>query len=226
MYFLGKGGSHRRPRLAQVARVLLAAGGVAYTDHRYPIGPGFEAPDFKVDKESGALALNLGRAPLLLTPEGDIGQSKSIERYVASLGGLMGKSPVEAARIDMVGEHVRDIKDAQRTKGFSPMSKGKTDEEKAALRGEWFGTDLPSWMARLETCLALMAGEGARHAVGDSISYADVCIWSLIKDAPPTDAKEVAEAAASCPTLQCIAEAVAAHPKVAAWVSTRPQSMF
>ena len=74
---------------AETTRVLLAIGGIAYKDHRYAIGPGFEAPEFKADKESGALALNLGRAPLLLTDEGAIGQSKAMERYVASQAGLM-----------------------------------------------------------------------------------------------------------------------------------------
>ena len=98
---------------AETSRVLLAIGGIKYEDHRYAIGPGFEAPEFKADKESGALALNLGRAPLLLTDEGAIGQSKSIERYVANQAGLMGTTPFEAATIDMVAEHVRDVRDAQ-----------------------------------------------------------------------------------------------------------------
>ena len=80
---------------AETTRVLLAIGGIAYTDHRYAIGPGFEAPEFKADKESGALARNLGRAPLLLTDEGAIGQSKAMERYVAGQAGLMGSTPFE-----------------------------------------------------------------------------------------------------------------------------------
>ena len=109
---------------AETTRVLLAIGGIAYTDHRYAIGPGFEAPEFKADKESGALARNLGRAPLLLTDEGAIGQSKAMERYVAGQAGLMGKTPFEAACIDMVAEHVRDVRDAQARKGFSRMARG------------------------------------------------------------------------------------------------------
>jgi len=47
---------------AETTRVLLAIGGIAYTDHRYAIGPGFEAPEFKADKESGALARKRSRA--------------------------------------------------------------------------------------------------------------------------------------------------------------------
>ena len=126
---------------AETTRVLLTIGGIAYTDQRYPIGPGFEAPEFKADKESGGLARNLGRAPLLLTDEGAIGQSKAMERYVAGQAGLMGKTPFEAACIDMVAEHVRDVREAQARKGFSRMARGKTDDEKAALAAEWYSTD-------------------------------------------------------------------------------------
>ena len=181
---------------AETTRVLLAIGGIAYTDHRYAIGPGFEAPEFKADKESGALARNLGRAPLLLTDEGAIGQSKAMERYVAGQAGLMGKTPFEAACIDMVAEHVRDVRDAQARKGFSRMARGKTDEEKAALAAEWYGTDLPSWLAKLEACVVELAGEGAAHTVGGAVSYADVCIWSLLREGSAEDLERVAEAAA------------------------------
>ena len=178
---------------AETTRVLLAIGGIAYTDHRYSIGPAFEAPEFKADKESGALALNLGRAPLLLTDEGAIGQSKAMERYVASQAGLMGATPFEAARIDMVAEHVRDVRDTQMRKGFSRMARGKTDEEKAALSSEWYGTDLPSFLAKIEACVVDMAGKGAAHVVGGGVSYADVCIWSLLREGSEEDLALVAE---------------------------------
>ena len=211
---------------AETTRVLLAIGGIAYTDHRYSIGPAFEAPEFKADKESGALALNLGRAPLLLTDEGAIGQSKAMERYVASQAGLMGATPFEAARIDMVAEHVRDVRDAQARKGFSRMARGKTDEEKAALSSEWYGTDLPSFLAKIEACVVDMAGKGAAHVVGGGVSYADVCIWSLLREGSEEDLALVAEAAAGCATLRCVADGVAALPTVAKWVEARPVTSF
>ena len=212
---------------AEVARVLFAIGGQEYVDHRYKMGPGFEAPEFKADKDSGALGRNLGRAPLLLTPEGEIGQSKAIERYVAAAAGLMGNTPFEAATIDMLVEHVRDVRDAQRTKGFSAMTRGKTDEEKAALRTEWYGSDLPGWLGRIEACVvAIAGGEGASHSVGGALSYADVCIWALLREVPAADAADLERASAACKTLNCIADTVAAHPKVAAWVQARPKTAF
>lgn len=39
-----------------------------------------------------------------------IGQSKTIDRFIAKRCGFMGASDVEAAQADMVGEHCSDIK--------------------------------------------------------------------------------------------------------------------
>ena len=211
---------------AEVTRVLLAVGGLEFKDHRYAIGPGFEAPEFKAEKEGGALALNLNRAPLLITDQGAIGQSKAIERYVADVAGLLGTSAIERAQIDMVAEHIRDVRDAQRAKGFSRMTRGKTDDEKAAASDEWYGTDMPGWLGRIEACVVELSGAGASHAIGGSLSYADVCIWSLLREGTAEDAALVATAAAECPTLNCIADSVAAHPAVKGWVASRPETAF
>ena len=183
------------------------------------------APEFKELKESGALVANLGRAPILsIEGEGTIGQSKAMERFVSRKYGLYGASEFDACKIDAITEHARDIKDAQRTKGFSRFSQ-KSDEEKAAARSEWFETDLPSWLERLEACVAGYGGEPG-CAVGDSLSYADVCLWTLLRECPQDEAEDTAKAAAGCATLNAIADAVAAHPRVAAWLQERPQTAF
>jgi hypothetical protein len=41
---------------------------------------------------------------------GVIGQSKTIDRFIAKRFGFMGISDLEAAQVDMVGEHCSDIK--------------------------------------------------------------------------------------------------------------------
>ena len=213
---------------AEVSRVLLALTDITYEDHRYKIerkdGGGFSTPEFTSDKESGALAPNLDRAPLLEIDGQPIGQSKAIERYVAAQGGLMGKSPIEAAIIDSVAEHVRDVKDAQSRKGFGMFNRDKTDEEKAALKAEWFETDLPSWLARMERCVAPI--EAIVCGSGELPSYAAVCIWSLLREGSEEDLALVATAAEGCAKLNAIADAVATHPRVAAWVASRPVTMM
>ena len=60
-----------------------------------------------------------------------IGESKAIERFVARLGGLMGANEVEAAQIDAMAEHVRDINTAYQ------KIRAMKDEEKEAAMAKW-----------------------------------------------------------------------------------------
>lgn len=210
---------------AEVSRVLLALGGLDYTDHRYAIKKtekGFETPEFTADKESGALAPNLNRAPLLIVDGRPFGQSKAMERYIASHCGLMGSSALDYAIIDSIAEHVRDVKDAQGRKGFGMFNRDKTDEEKAALKAEWFETDLPSWLERMEACVAPVEA----LVCGETPSYAAVCIWSLLRDGGAENQELVDKAAAGCDRLNAIADAVAKHPAVSEWVGKRPVTMM
>ena len=48
--------------------------------------------------------------PVLHVGDKQIGQSKAIERYIAKLTNMMGTNDIEAAQIDCVTEHIRDIK--------------------------------------------------------------------------------------------------------------------
>lgn len=210
---------------AEMTRILLAVGGMEYEDKRFAIGPGMDAPEFKQMKESGGLSANLGRAPIVsIDGEGDFGQSKAMERFVARECALLGMDEYEAFRIDAIAEHVRDISDAKRTKGFSRFSK-KSDEEKATSRAEWFETDLPEWFERLEACVAgYSSADGI--AVGGKISYADLCLWNMLRECPADEVELTAKAAAGCPKLNKIADAVAAHPPLVAWLEKRPVTAF
>ena len=59
----------------------------------------------------------------------------------------------------------------QGRKGFSRMARGKTDEEKATLSAEWYGTELPGWLTKLEACVVGLSGVGATHAVGGPAAW-------------------------------------------------------
>ena len=212
---------------AEVSRVLLALGGMEYTDYRYKIerkeGGGFSTPEFADDKESGALAANLNRAPLLIVDGQPFGQSRAIERYVAMQAGLMGESPLETAIIDSVAEHVRDIKEAQGKKGFSMFNRDKSEEEKAKAKAEWYEVDMPAWLQRLETCVKPIE---SIVLCGETPSYAAVCIWALLREGSEEDVALVTKAAMGCDRLNTIADAVATHALVAAWVERRPVTMM
>lgn len=211
----------------ETARVLLAIGDEKYEDVRYDITPGtMDAPAFKIAKEEGELVANLGRAPVLVTEDGAVvGQSRSIERFLARRFGLMGTTPTEEALVDCVAEHCRDVKDAAMRKGFSAFARGKTDEEKAAARAEWFETDLPTMLGKMDAAVrATSAKKGC--AVGSATSYADVVVWALLRDCSPADAEATTEAAADCEALNAIADSIASNPKVAKWLEDRPSTMF
>ncbi len=211
---------------AETARIILTFAGQEFKDSRYEITPGtMSAPAFIEAKESGELDMNLGRAPLLVTEGGEvIGQSKAIERYLAKKFDLMGSSDVETAQIDCIAEHCRDVKDAAVRKGFSFFSQ-KSDEEKAIARKEWFETDLPTLLEKIEKSVGLTSKESG-YAVGNKSSYADITIFSLLKDCAVADQEDTLKAAEKCSALLKIADKIASDDKVAKWVENRPKTNF
>jgi len=222
---------------AETARVLLALGDMDYDDVRYKFDPAtFKSEAFIAAKEKDELIINLNRAPVLAVEDGDgakteIGQSKAIERYLAKKMGLMGKTAEEEAVVDCIAEHCRDVKDAAMRKGFSQFTKDKTDEEKAAAREEWFKTEMPEMMKKINTAVERTGSigdgdDGSCFAVGTERSYADVAVWALLQDCPPADLADTTGACEGCARLNAIADSVAAHPGVARWLKERPESMF
>lgn len=212
---------------AEVIRIMFALQGEEYTDTRYDITPGtMNAPDFVEAKESGGLDANMGRAPILVI-DGDttLGQSKSIERFLAQKFQLMGKSELEAAQIDCIAEHCRDVKDAAMRKGFSAFARDKTDDEKAAARKEWFESDMPTMLGKLEKAVQL-SSDGT-YAVGSSTSYADVSIFALLRDCTmQADQEDTLQAASDCKLLMSIADRISKEKGVVEWVKNRPVTNF
>lgn len=213
---------------AETCRILFALGSEEYDDVRYEMTPGtMEAPAFKQAKENGDLAINLDRAPILITPDGNsaIGQSKAIERFLAKRYGLFGSNDVQAAQIDCVTEHCRDVKDAQMRKRFSAFVKDRSDEDKAADQKQWFDEDLPALLAKIDRAIQ-ETSHAKGCAVGDSMSLADLTIFGLLSDGFPMYKEATLKAAENCSSLLDIVRAVESNPKVAAWLKARPESNF
>ena len=212
----------------ETSRIILALADEQYKDTRFQITPGtMDAPAFKQAKEIGELDMNLGRAPILVTEDGSaIGQSKAIERYLCKKFGFMGSSDIEEAQIDCIAEHCRDVKDAAMRKGFSMFNKEKSDEEKAAARKEWFESDMPTMLSKIEKAIEITSGESG-YAVGKKDSYADIAIFSLLRDCTmQADADDTIKAAEKCERLMAIADRIANDEKVKMWVESRPNTMF
>jgi hypothetical protein len=91
-------------------------GNIPFTDERFPIkvvDGNFIRDEFNAYKDTGKLAANMHRAPVLIVGDAVIGQSKSIERYLAKRANFFGNNATEEALIDMLAEHIRDIKEVR-----------------------------------------------------------------------------------------------------------------
>jgi glutathione S-transferase len=137
----------------------------------------------------------------------------------------MGNSEVQAAQIDCILEHCRDVKDAQMRKRFSAFVRDKSDEDKAKDQKEWFEQDMPTMLAKMERSIQeTTAKKGC--AVGDSLFLADLAIFGLLKDGFPMCLEATRKAAEKCPMLLEIVEAVEKHREIAKWLQERPSTNF
>ena len=80
----------------------------------------------------------------------------------------MGDLDLDAAQIDYIAEHCRDVKDAQMRKEFSAFIRDKSDEEKTEARKEWFETDMPVMLEKVEKAVKLTSGKDG-YAFGEKI---------------------------------------------------------
>ena len=216
--------------LAETTRYMLAWGKVDYEDFRYPFTfgtPGdfstVSRPEFTADQEAGDFAAGMGKVPVLevscphsatsthLCPNAAGGrrvvrlaQSKAIERYVARLLGLTGRTALEQAQVEAVAEHVRDIKQA-----YQKVRTG-TDEEK----DRWFTETLVEHSSKLDAALPACVAS-------DTFTLAHFTIYTFYTQFFDR-AAEAQDALATCPQLTRICNVVRAHPEVAAWEARRP----
>jgi glutathione S-transferase len=213
--------------LAETCRWLFKIKGEPFEDNRLSLTfgtPGdfstISRPEFDAAKAAGELDAALGKVPILEVDGVKIGQSKAVERFVARELGFMGSSPVEAAQIDMLCEHVIDFKNAyQKVRGITDAA------EKEAGMKKWFDETLPEHVAAAEKSLPPSAGP---FLVGSKVSLADI-VWYSFLAAPKGffDNADGAKAAfAGCPRIKAAMAAVDAIPELQEWIRVRPDSMF
>lgn len=162
----------------------------------------------------GKFAVNMDRIPILeVDGTFQLGQSKCIEKYVSKKFGFYGDSLEEECKIDMICEHVRDIKQK-----LNDAKAGKSGEEATAAKTKFITEELPGWFAKLEKTLG-----GDKFAVGSKISLADVTIHAFVEDTAD-DKAAMSAAASGCPKVTGITANVAAAAK--AWFDKRPVTAF
>jgi len=204
--------------LAERIRYCFAVAGVEYEDERLSLTfgtPGdfstIKRPEFDAKKAAGEFDIAMGKVPLLIVDGGfKIMQSKAIERYVAKKYGLMGKTDEEAAFVDGVTEHQRDISDAFR----KAKTDGKVDE--------YLTEKLPDALKLVEKAVAGLPGP---FLCGPEPSLADVCFYTFLFE--QIDDKEKAKAAYEAAPRVCTAvTAFAELPSVKTWLAKRPVTPF
>jgi len=144
-----------------------------------------------------------------------IGQSKAIERFVSRRLGLFGADEIEEARIDCIGEHMRDVKQK-----YIDAIRKKSGDELIESKADFFVNYLPSTSKKIEKCL-----DNHGFAIGKKISYADVVIHQFYKDGfinKEEDLSKSMEAIQDCPKIQSSIDKVAVAAKP--WFDSRPAS--
>uniref|UniRef100_A0A7S0XE51 Glutathione transferase n=1 Tax=Chromulina nebulosa TaxID=96789 RepID=A0A7S0XE51_9STRA len=195
--------------LAEITRIMFNIAKVPFEDIRLEYPP----KEFAELKAAGKFAANLNRVPILDYNGVQIGQSKAIERFVAKKLGFMGTNDIEEAQVDMMCEHVRDI----RIK-YNEIRFNKSGEELEAAKKNFIVNDLGVWLEKLENVVP-----NSIYSVGDKLSLADINIYLLILDFF-TPSEEVEKAKENCPKLKAIANNVAEVAKD--WLASRPVTMF
>lgn len=195
-YFNGRG-------RAELARLLFAEAGVAYEDKR------LTGEQWGSLKASGQPPF--GQLPVLqVDGETMYGQSSAISRFLARRFELFGANDLEGLQIDMIMEHV-----AEMTSKMVHAVFHAPEDKKAVAKEELLHTFLPRHLGMLSH---LLKGD---YFVGQNVTVADFSVFALLE-----------WVVAFLPELQ-LPENVKAHfdrvkarPKIAEWISKRPESAF
>lgn len=206
--------------VCETMRLVMAVGGISWTESKWKVDMAkidfsnieatlpLASPEFGTARAAGELDANLGRAPVVIIDgKHTLAQSKTAERYLSRRLGLMGATDIEAAHIDAITEHVRDIKEK--------YTKAKADKEKDAAIAKFFSETMPDLMAKLEKSV----GAGGPALVGSKLSLADITLFVFITQF--FDDKNSASASISkCPRLQTSVKAVTEHPAIVKYLET------
>jgi glutathione S-transferase len=196
-YFEGRG-------RAEIARLMMVAGGLQWVDIRIPQDEW--AGKWKPKMPYGQLPCMCARG------EAQIAQSRAIEHYIAAYAGLNGRDPLEQAKIDQAVEGCTDL--------LNPWNKINWEikdekEKKTALENFWKNT-FTNVVGALEKLLC----DKAEYFVGNRLTYADICVYNSLFGLLAAD-KACLKA---YPKLAALVERVSANPKIAAWIKARPQT--
>ncbi|CAH1801196.1 unnamed protein product [Owenia fusiformis] len=156
MYFRGRGNG-------ELLRLLFAQAEVKYEDVR------LRREEWEKIKPTSPF----GVMPMLQIDDTLVGETGTIARYIARENGLAGNTSVEQALAESVVDSMGDVK-----KAFGKALYEKDDERKAEFFKQAMET-LDRWYGFI-TKMYTRNSEGKGWLVGDSLTLADIAVFSLI----------------------------------------------
>jgi prostaglandin-H2 D-isomerase / glutathione transferase len=199
--------------LSETIRYMFAVADEAYEDFRIPFTletPGdfstISRPVFDEMKAEGSFRASMDKLPLLTVDGTHLAQSKAIERFVARRLGFMGYTDLEAAQIDAICEHVRDLKDSYK---------------KAKAEGE-----LEIWWPKfLSLSDALNAAIPEFLLATTRPTLAHITLYNFY-NCFFDDVANAQKSVQHCPTIASMCLLVKNDPRVVAWEKNRPSTPF
>jgi len=191
---------------AELSRILLAYGGVRYTDERVPRS---SFPGLKPQ-------LPYGQLPVLTVDGVTISQSITIARYLAKEVGLTGTTAIHAAQAD-------EMVDAQ----IDVMNKGvpaflEQDPEKKQEMMAKHSAEVMEYFTMMEKKLE---ERGGQFFVANTLTWADIALYAYLDVmSEMTGPEAVAGMLGQCPKITDLRARIGKLPNVEKWIQNRPAS--
>jgi len=195
---------------AEPMRLLFAAAGVEYEDHR------IEQADWPTAK--AALKLPFGQIPILEVDGVVLCQTNACTRYLARKFHMAGKTELEHAQADMIVDCFDDA-----IKPMMEFFSQKDEAKKAELKKKYVDEQLPGYLTHLQAILVANHG-GDHYFVGTELTWADLTFLNVIGWMISFGGLE--NPLEKFPKLAALHHKVENLPKVAAWIAKRPKTQF
>jgi glutathione S-transferase len=188
----------------ELIRYIFAVAGQQYEDKR------IERTDWPAVKPTTLF----GQLPFLEVEDGadkfTLAQSVTIARYLARRFNLAGQGEREQAEVDMYADQITDL--------FNDYVRAvfETDEARKAELNEKFKTQTAP--NNFKTFEARLAQSQSGYFVNSGVTYADLYLLGVLDVISESNDTLLA----SLPHVKKLSDDLRAHPKIAAWIASRP----
>ena len=184
------------PGRAELTRLVLTAGGVAFEDER------LDGAAFGAMKPT----LPLGQLPVVTVDGTTYAQSMAMARYAGRVAGMYPTEPLDALKVDTVVETLVELVNGM----VDIVWHTKEEEAKAEKTKKFVEETIPSRFGMIEKQIA------GKFLLGDNMSLADVQLFDVSVNGLATF-KEFSVSA--YPKVAAIVEAVQTNENVAAYLA-------